>query len=112
MFQSFSPQLRSEQPLRNLLMTHSSPAFLLFPFIQRRLFQSWRTSIEHENGFDAVEQQLCNAAQEAKDVSVYETASFFVAHGGLELVDPDAGVDCHYFSFDRFQAWLQEKEKN
>lgn len=48
-------------------------------------FESRNAAIEHEDGFDAVVEQLRDPAKEAQDVSVDDSFSFTVPHSFLEL---------------------------
>jgi hypothetical protein len=70
-------------------------------------------AIEHEDRFDAKEEELANAAEKADDMTVPQGVAFLVANGFEELVNPDGGIDGQAFTvqclyFDGSRAWLQD----
>jgi len=70
-------------------------------------------AVEDEDGLDADEEQLADAAEEADDVAAAQRISLLVAHRFQELVDPDRGVDreaflVQCFDLDGPRAGLQD----
>jgi hypothetical protein len=63
------------------------------------------TSVEHEDGLDPVEEEFADPTEEAQDVCVNQGAAFLITHGGLKLVDPDAGVYGERFALHGFQPF-------
>jgi hypothetical protein len=63
------------------------------------------TSVEHEDGLDPVEEKFTDSAKEAQNVRVDQGPALLVTHGGLELVNPDAGVDGERFSLHGLQPF-------
>jgi hypothetical protein len=73
--------------------------------------QRWCPAIEDEYRLDTKEQKLAYTPEEAYDVGISESVSFFVPHGFKELVYPYRGIDCEAFAVQAFEldgtgAWL------
>jgi len=105
-------------------MTSGSPALLLLALgLGRRglhatrrevqhthnsvLLQCRCTPIENEYWLYPIEQQLADATEKAKDMSVHQCTTVFVTHGGLELVYPYTRIDCQDLAFHVLQAWIK-----
>lgn len=70
-------------------------------------------AVKDKDGFDAVEEELADSAEESYDVAIPQGVSLFVSDGFEELVDPDGGVDgqalaVQCFEFGRACAWLDD----
>jgi len=133
MVEGFAPHVGGEEPLRNLGMTECCAALLPLAFslqgstrkdgkqklkttavrahalfkmtydgisLQRR-----GTSVEHEDGLDPIEEEFADPTEEAQDVCIDQGPALLITHGGLELVDPDAGVDGKCFALHGFQPF-------
>ena len=124
MVESFAPHVSSEEPLSNFGMTESRAALLPFTLGLRRkkgIFREiiardlafFRTydgiplqrrgpTIEHEDRLNSIEKEFAYTAQETQNMCVDQGFALPVPHGGLELVNPDAGIDGEGLSFHSF----------
>jgi len=127
MIEGFTPHLSSEEPLYNFSMTESRAAFLPFALGLARKKGMFRTStacgfaffrtydcvplqsrgsaVEHEDRFDSIEKEFAYSAQETQNMCVDQDLALPVPHGGLKLVNPDAGVDGKGLSLHGFQPF-------
>jgi hypothetical protein len=70
-------------------------------------------AVKDKDGFDAVEEELADSAEESYHMAVPQGVSLFVSDGFEELVDPDGGVDgqslaVQRLEFRRARAWLHD----
>jgi len=130
MVEGFAPHVGGKKPLSDFGMTESRTALLLLALglqgsregqrqndrsractlssegthdgipLQRR-----GTSVEHKDRLDPVEEEFTDSAKEAQYVCVDQGPALLVTHRGLELVDPDAGVDGERFSLHGLQPF-------
>lgn len=63
------------------------------------------TSVEHKDRLDPIEEEFTDSAKEAQNVCVNQSPTLLVTHGGLELVDPDTGVDSERLSLHGLQPF-------
>lgn len=73
------------------------------------LLQRRCTSIKDKYGLYAVEEQLAYPAKESQNMRIGQCSTVFVAHGGLELIDPDTGVDSHSFALHSLQPAIHHQ---
>jgi len=127
MVESFTPHLSGEEPLYNFSMTESCAALLPFALGLARKKGMFRTTatcgfaffrtydgvplqsrgspVEHEDRFDSIEKEFAYSAQETQNMCVDQDLALSVTHGGLKLVNPDAGVDGKGLSLHGFQPF-------
>jgi hypothetical protein len=127
MVEGFAPHVGSEEPLCNLGMAQGSAALLLFAFGLRgtegrfrttfvRLYSLFRTydgiplqhrgtSVKYEDWLDSIEEEFAYPAEEAQNVCIDQGLALPVTHGGLKLVDPNAGVNGKGPSLHGFQPF-------
>jgi len=73
--------------------------------------EHWSAAIEDEDGLDADEEQLADAAKEADDMTVSQGIALLVADCLEKLIDPDGRVNgetllVQSLDLDRSSAWL------
>jgi hypothetical protein len=127
MIESFTPHLSSEEPLYDFGMTESRTAllpsalglarkkgifrttiacgFAFFRTYDGVPLQSRGSTVEHEDRFDSIEKEFGYSAQETQNMCVDQDLALLVPHGGLKLVNPDAGVDGKGLSLHGFQPF-------
>lgn len=90
--------------MRELTAIHQA---LLSTTDQRLPLHDWRPAVKHKHGTNAIVEQLEDAPQEAKYVSVVQCSAFLVAHGHAKVVEPDARVDGQSLALQRLDSAQQ-----